>query len=102
MSHTVSTSYQSGEVLIAMRFVSLTIIDYSIGGEAVTAAEINALVVRGVFPATCTQNSLGKILLPILVGNKIILAEDLAGSIVEIPSTVGLNANIVALVVVNQ
>lgn len=92
MSH--SLSFKGPAIPI---FGSLTIIDYTAGGEAVAASELPSTntidgVILGTVPAG--QNSLASTLFPILSGGKILLFRFVSGSPVEIPTTVALNANI--------
>jgi len=95
MSHTITDSpYVRGQVQPNFRSGQVTIIDYVVGGETVTAAEIFCTSVQSVFFAMCTINSLGLVLLPILVSGKIILVESNAGVLQQIPATVGLNAQV--------
>lgn len=90
MSHT-STPRLGREFDVA----SFTIIDYTVGGEIVTPAEVGVTAIDAVLFTFCSpgQNSLGRVLVPILVGNRIQLFQVTAGLISEIPTTVALNAN---------
>lgn len=100
MSHVVTR--QDGFPTIAP--VQLTIQDYALGGEAVTAAELGCVGVAGVILATVPpgQNSLAVPLFPILSGGKIMLFRFTAGAPVEIAATVGLNAVITAILFVTK
>ena len=95
MSHTFSK-------LNVEQFVpaSLTIIDYTSGGEAVTLNELGAAGIDGAIfgQVPPAQNSLGVPLFPILNAGKVVLIRFVGGVPTEIPTTVGLNALVFALV----
>jgi hypothetical protein len=91
MSHSVQTTRST-----EFRFVLLTIINYALGGEAVTAADagIDVTAVDGLIlgQVPAGQNSLGVPLFPLFTGGKIMLFRFTAGAPVEIAATNGLNA----------
>jgi hypothetical protein len=91
MSHTIQ---QIGGYLSSLW--TMTIQNYTLGGEPVTAAEFLADNVKAVFFTPCTSNSLGSILIPVLVGSNIRLFQSSGGSISEIPTTAALNAILTA------
>jgi hypothetical protein len=95
MSHTNSVQ-QSQQI----RMIQTTIVNYTQGGEAYTAAEfaVNGVVgvLLGQVPASA--NSLGVPLFPILDGGKVKLFQFSGGSPAEIPTTNTLNAVITALI----
>lgn len=99
MSHTTAIAPEC-----LLRFVTLTIVNYTAGGEAVSAADANAQAVDGVLFGTVPagKNSLGVALFPLLNGGKIQLFQFVGGSPVEIPTTAALNAVVPALVHVNE
>lgn len=107
MSHTLSVSKGTVETV-----VTLTIQNYTAGGEAVTLAELLALAIttdpaqtayglQAVFFATVPagQNSLGVPLFPMLSGGNVLLFQFSAGTFVQIPTTSALNAVVNAIVV---
>lgn len=83
-----------------LRFVTLTVTNYTVGGEAVSAADANCAAVDGVFFGTIppSKNSLGVALFPLLNAGKIQLFQFVSGSPVEIPTTNALNAVVPCLV----
>jgi hypothetical protein len=90
MSHTVQETS-----LNFFRFVTLTIVDYTNGGETVSVTDIPGLTsVDGVLfcIVPSTANTLAVMLFPILVGNKVKLFQFVSGSPVEIATKTGLNA----------
>lgn len=95
MSHTVSPP--NGNLF---EFAMLTIVNYTAGGEPVSASDVGVNGVDGVFmsPVGTTNNSLGSILFPLLSAGKILLFRFVAGAPVEIPTTVALNALIPVIV----
>lgn len=98
MSHTINK--QAGFVEIFP--LQLTIANYAVGGEAVTAAELGCLGVNGVILGQVPpgQNSLAVPLFPILSGGKIMLFRFVSGAPVEIAATTALNAVVTAIVFV--
>jgi hypothetical protein len=98
MSHTLTAKLNP-----LFYMVSLTIINYATGGEAVAATELFGPVsptIQSVIFAQIPagQNSLGVVLFPVLVGNKVVLFQFSGGSPVEIPPTNNLNASVTALI----
>lgn len=95
MSHSVAPL--NGDTL---KFASLTIMDYTAGGEPVSASDVGVTSVDGVFMASvsASQNSLGTVLFPVLTSGKIMLFRFISGAPVEIPTTAALNAVIPCLV----
>lgn len=96
MSHTVQQP--SGNFF---RFVTLTIVDYTNGGEAVAASDVLGLNgVDGVIFCTVSPsaNALAVPLFPILIGNVVKLFQFVGGVPTEIATRVGLNAACPALV----
>jgi|SRR5579859_4454889 len=95
MSHTVAPA--NGDTL---RFALLTIVNYAVGGELVSAADVGVsgvdAVIMGSVPAS--KNSLGVPLFPILDTGKIRLFQFVSGAPVEIAATTALNAVIPCLV----
>jgi hypothetical protein len=73
---------------------TLTIINYVVGGESVTLAELAGLALSGCIFGTVPpgSNSLGVPLFPLLSGGKILLFRFTAGAPVEIAATTALNA----------
>jgi hypothetical protein len=124
MSHTIQFGQRANLLLPTI----VTIADYVAGGETITLAEIQAASVAGfllgnippsqnslgvtLFPISqnslgvtlfpISQNSLGVTLFPIFQNGKALLFRISAGVFSEIPSTVGLNATLVALIFVTQ
>lgn len=95
MSHTLNI--ENG-----CQIVSMTIQNYTSGGEQVTLAELgNRLAIDGVILSNipASANSLGVPLFPILDGGKVKLFRFVSGSPAEIPTTANLNASLVAIIV---
>jgi len=98
MSHTLTTS------VLTPILVTLTIQNYTAGGETVLASEITSIAgITAVFFAQVPSgsNSLASVLFPVLSGGKIMLFRFSAGAFVEIPTTSALNAVVNAMVFVN-
>jgi len=95
MSHTVSLDPQSGT-----RFFTITVVNYTQGGEAMSLADVFATALDGAVLGivAADKNSLGVPLLPLLDGASIKLYQFSAGSFAEIPTTTALNAIISAIV----
>lgn len=95
MSHTIAP--YNGDTL---RFVIVTIVNYVVGGEPVSASDagVNGVdaVIFGTIPPSA--NSLGVPLFPILYGSNIKLFKFVSGAPVEIATTSNLNAIIPCLV----
>lgn len=96
MSHTIQGVWDDPQLLIP----AILIVNYVAGGEAITAAEVNAPSVDAVFFAIVAagSNSLGVPLIPAIVGNKIMLFRVTGGVLSEIPTTTALNASVRAIV----
>lgn len=94
MSHTIDPVSGSN-----LRFVQPTIVDYVTGGESFTAAEFQVEQILGVLlgEVPANQNSLGVPLFPLLNAGKVQLFRFVGGAPVQIPSTVGLNAVVPAI-----
>lgn len=94
MSHTIAYN------VAGLSPLTLTIVNYTTGGEAVTLAELGMQAVMGVMFATVSpgQNSLGVPLFPILIGGAVKLFQFVSGSPVEIPTTSALNAVVMCLI----
>src|SRR5579872_4526339 len=77
--------------------VSLTIVDYVTGGEAVNAEDFGIPSFTngcfGIIPPS--QNSLGVHLFPMVIGTTIKLFQLVSGVLTQIPTTPGLNAVLV-------
>lgn len=98
MSHTLTTS------VLTPTLVTLTIQNYTAGGETVLSTEIASIAgITAVFFAQVSagNNSLASVLFPILSGGKIMLFRFSAGTFVEIPTTSALNAVVNAMVFVS-
>lgn len=94
MSHVLNTN----QTFAFKAVVNTTIINYATGGEAFTAAELGMVAVGAVLfmMVDPTQNSLGAMLLPILVGGKVKLIN--TATLAEVAPTAGLNAVITAVI----
>lgn len=95
MSHTDSPA--NGD---ALKFLLLTVVNYTAGGEPVTANDAGVKAVDAVFFGTvpASQNTLAVPLFPLLDGGNIKLFQFVSGSPVEIATKVGLNAVIPCIV----
>jgi len=96
MSHNVQLCNPGGRGAI------VTIINYTQGGEPVTAQDVAQATIQGVVMGLVppNANSLGVPLLPILVGSSIKLFQFSGGNFVEIPTTSALNAAIPVMVLI--
>lgn len=97
MSHTINLESTIPSIVL----VSLTIVNYTAGGESITASELGFGRIAGIIfqNVPASGNSLGKILMPVLNGGKIMLFQGTSSGLVEIGTTTALNAAITALVV---
>ncbi len=97
MSHTLN----SEQPYAFKQVINATIVNYATGGEQFTAAELGMVSVGAVLFMMVgpTQNSLGNTLMPILVGNKVLLLN--LSTMAEVVPTTALNAVITALVLGN-
>ena len=100
MSHSILSTVNPG----AFVFIQVQIVNYVVGGEAVTASEFHIGAVDAVLFATipASQNSLAVPLFPILESGKIKLYRFVSGAPSEISATTNLNATMSALVHVSQ
>lgn len=100
MSHTISKRAS----FIEIAPVQLTVVDYVVGGEAVTPAELGCVGVNGVILGQVppAQNSLAVPLFPILSAGKIMLFRFVGGLPVEIPATTALNAVLTGILFVTS
>lgn len=83
--------------------LTLLIVDYAVGGEAVALSELGprgVFGVSGVMLAPCppSQNALAAVLFPILDAGRVKLFRFVSGAPVEIPATAGLNATLFGFV----
>ncbi len=94
MSHTiVSAKGYIGQLY------SLTIVDYTSGtGETVTLQELGLPGIVDVFFTISNSNSLNTPILAVLIGGAIRLFRSTASGLAEVPTTVGLNCVIRALI----
>jgi hypothetical protein len=99
MSHILQSTNNA-----APRMVAVTIVNYTSGGEQFSPAELGIvppLVVDAVVFGPCgpTQNSLKTMLFPSLTGAGVLTLYYISGgALVEIPTTLGLNAEFSALI----
>lgn len=95
MSHT--KLFQSGAYQAT--WMTWTLIDYATGGEQILASEIDHPPAGFLFgEITPAQNSLGVQLFPIVLAGKVVMRQLTGGAFVEIPPTVGLNAQVSGLI----
>jgi|ERR1700675_1104100 len=96
MSHSVQQSWTNGIGVV------LTILNYTLGGEAVSAVEVGTSTISGVIMGIVSpnDNSLGVPLLPVLVSGKILLYRFVTNAFAEVPTTTALNAKISAVILV--
>lgn len=97
-------SHKLGPASTGIISVPITIIDYNNGGELLSesatgfypqAAPVNMIIQATIAPQ---QNSLGVVLFVTFTNQVIRLLQLTGGALVEIPTTVGLNANLNILI----
>jgi hypothetical protein len=94
MSHVINSNQQYD----LKQVINVTIVNYATGGEPFTSAELGMTSVGAVLfmLVDATQNSLGKLLVPMLIGGNVKLINTATGA--EVVPTTALNATITAVV----
>ena len=90
-------SFSFGQISTYVGFTTVTIGDYTNGGEQVSVAGLNYppnFLGASLGNVPASKNSLGVPLFPVLDGAKVRLYRFVSGAPAEIPTTAGLNAQI--------